>query len=929
MSVWEILGLAPTADARAIKRAYAGLLKKVHPEDDPEGFQRLREAYGEALELAKTLKAEDTSVSNPGERLDSGASSEAAPGTVEQQGTEQQGSWQEQAESAAGMPSERGELPSWGEANRRMRHRRAESSDSQGSVDTAGGSSDAASRSTDSNHIDSNRVNSEAAKGKAVSRGAEMAQWMYQLRELYADYARRTQLEAWEQLLGQEQLRNLGFRQSIQSEVLFFLAEHPHLPQEVWQLLDRTFDWTGDELGLARRVPPEFAAFVLGSIRQAAALRFGYLPVHSGFDQDEFLSLRSTGAGLLRSGELREAVEQFDRAYEYFSRDPDLLRLRAAALHLLGEDWRAEEDWKLLVAHFPGERDALVHLADRMLETERASEALRLFQYALDLQPNDPQVLLGLARCYRELERYAEAQQICDLALLLEPSDIELRIRLLDLQSLQVQHLLDLLKRYPGDRDTRLAAGELLYEPGRDEECERVLTEAPLYGLTSEMKALLGQALLRLGREAEAAVRFDEAVAAAEAAGQNGFEARLQRGLYRVDCESWEDAERDLRAAAALATGDNARLWAGLAACLVGLERFGEALEPIERALRLRPCSVFYGTRAAVLHGLKRYEDAREDCERALAYRASNSMILTIKGRCELRTGRYEEAASSLERARDLAAGDAPQLLAALCELYLRQGQYREVLTETDAYTGMQSADDAAAELLLYRGWACRKLGLLAEAREAFVQARLLLPEDRRVMILALDEQFAGGTPAGELLAWAEQILLLDPEDRETLLRKLGLLTELGRLDEAKLTVEEWVAKSGECERYAPLDYYFGVLLLKRGDYEAAAVRLQQAYAAGLRGDVTSLLSIARFEIGETEEALCLAREAAMEYPAHPDYAARLKLMESRRGVPGMLRQLMRRDSRPTAWPFEAEPIPLRFHPRADDFPYDREGMPR
>lgn len=63
--IWELLGLEPTQDVSAIKRAYAQKARICHPEENPEGFLQLRKAYQAALDYAE---GQDMSMSTTAEQ---------------------------------------------------------------------------------------------------------------------------------------------------------------------------------------------------------------------------------------------------------------------------------------------------------------------------------------------------------------------------------------------------------------------------------------------------------------------------------------------------------------------------------------------------------------------------------------------------------------------------------------------------------------------------------------------------------------------------------------------------------------------------------------------------------------------------------------------------------------------------------------------
>lgn len=80
---WDQLQIAPTGDSRAIKRAYAVKLKSTRPDEDADAFQKLRQAYDHALQLAQAALTDEQEAA-PAEELTAAPAWEASPSTVMQ-----------------------------------------------------------------------------------------------------------------------------------------------------------------------------------------------------------------------------------------------------------------------------------------------------------------------------------------------------------------------------------------------------------------------------------------------------------------------------------------------------------------------------------------------------------------------------------------------------------------------------------------------------------------------------------------------------------------------------------------------------------------------------------------------------------------------------------------------------------------------------
>lgn len=65
MDIYQVLGISPTRDKKIIRKAYAGLIRKYHPEEYPEKWKEIHDAYTIAMQRADQEEVPAVSISKP------------------------------------------------------------------------------------------------------------------------------------------------------------------------------------------------------------------------------------------------------------------------------------------------------------------------------------------------------------------------------------------------------------------------------------------------------------------------------------------------------------------------------------------------------------------------------------------------------------------------------------------------------------------------------------------------------------------------------------------------------------------------------------------------------------------------------------------------------------------------------------------------
>ncbi|KOP65325.1 hypothetical protein AMS62_08735 [Bacillus sp. FJAT-18019] len=404
MGIWSVLGIEPTGDIKLIRKAYAAMLKIHHPEDDPEGYQRLREAFDQAMKLAKEGNT-------PASILSEGMTSE-----LDISGTSQ-------------IPMVMmKDIESDPDISGNNRIPIVVMEDITSGPDISG----------------TNRIPIVVVEDMVPENEPEMAvslyppfpfsiedmihssgreksaleltgEFMEELNAIYKHLPSRVKISEWTKLLNTEAVWTIGNQDELSTKVLAYLNENWLLPGEIWLLLDSTFGWSmmyANEPEAFMELYPKIEEYVI----RKSPLPPLYVAFFSIVSEQEpsFIKFHEAFASACAraNGDYEEARHVLIEAESIFGQNDDFIWLKSNFYRHTDELDKALVACDLYMLKYPDRLESALLRARLLIQMHEETMALTELERISRTLPDHPNVLSLMGQCYMRLGRMDSAKEV-------------------------------------------------------------------------------------------------------------------------------------------------------------------------------------------------------------------------------------------------------------------------------------------------------------------------------------------------------------------------------------------------------------------------------------------------------------------------------------------------------------------------------------
>ena len=421
MNDWERLGIDPTSDASMIKKAYAKQLKLNRPEDDPQGYQELREAYERLLKYVKNnaLYSNIETLQNPEDTKN--------VETLKYEGKEENNSEvhinynQENSDHGSQNPTSSYHMMNYklyqnvetlkdedNEESNWETHFNFNQEDPEPEVQNL-------NLRPDSHSMSNNDVDCEISK------------FFDKVLELYHDFYQRLELRYWEELLNNVIIWNLDAKEIVNRSMLEFLSRNFLLPRDIWKFLNRYFEWSTQEEYIRNTYNRAFAEYLFLQIGNERVPRYCYFDRRLNINYEEYVYYRESAFMALLNCELNSADTYLNKAAELFSGDPDLFCLWGELCIRTKDYQRAEYEFQAALAINSNDIYIYYYIANVYYNAALYMKALKIYNMINNSGQYNYELMTLIGKCYLKMCKFKKAKKIFLDNLRINPSDSELK----------------------------------------------------------------------------------------------------------------------------------------------------------------------------------------------------------------------------------------------------------------------------------------------------------------------------------------------------------------------------------------------------------------------------------------------------------------------------------------------------------------------